>query len=98
MWLDGWEGSKCCNGRVVKALDSKSNGIFPRRFEPCSQRLVLNSELRECAEVVVKLEFIKITQLYQEITEFKTLLPNGLTLIEVCVADFVAVPCHHALI
>ena len=27
-----------CDGRVVKALDSKSNGIFPRRFEPCSQR------------------------------------------------------------
>ena len=36
----------CCDGRVVKALDSKSNGIFPRRFEPCSQRLVLNSEMR----------------------------------------------------
>ena len=29
---------KCCDGRVVKALDLKSNGIFPRRFEPCSQR------------------------------------------------------------
>ena len=28
----------CCDGRVVKALDSKSNGIFPRRFESCSQR------------------------------------------------------------
>ena len=28
----------CCDGRVVKALDLKSNGIFPRRFEPCSQR------------------------------------------------------------
>ena len=31
----------CCDGRVVKALDLKSNGIFPRRFEPCSQRIVL---------------------------------------------------------
>ena len=30
---------KRCDGRVVKALDSKSNGIFPRRFEPCSQRI-----------------------------------------------------------
>ena len=30
-----------CDGRVVKALDSKSNGIFPRRFESCSQRTVL---------------------------------------------------------
>ena len=30
--------SGCCDGRVVKALDLKSNGIFPRRFEPCSQR------------------------------------------------------------
>ena len=27
-----------CNGRVVKAFDSKSNGIFPRRFESYSQR------------------------------------------------------------
>ena len=27
-----------CDGRVVKALDLKSNGIFPRRFEPYSQR------------------------------------------------------------
>ena len=30
---------KSCNGRVVKALDSKSNGIFPRRFKPYLQRL-----------------------------------------------------------
>ena len=30
--------SYSCDGRVVKALDSKSNGIFPRRFEPYSQR------------------------------------------------------------
>ena len=33
--------SRCfgsCDGRVVKALDLKSNGIFPRRFEPYSQR------------------------------------------------------------
>ena len=29
-----------CDGRVVKALDLKSNGIFPRRFEPYSQRYV----------------------------------------------------------
>ncbi|XP_030635136.1 butyrophilin subfamily 3 member A3-like [Chanos chanos] len=26
-----------CDGRVVKALDLKSNGVSPRRFEPCSQ-------------------------------------------------------------
>ena len=26
-------------GRVVKALDLKSNGFYPRRFEPCSQRV-----------------------------------------------------------
>ena len=26
------------DGRVVKALDSKSNGIFPHRFESCSRR------------------------------------------------------------
>ena len=28
----------CRDGRVVKALDSKSNGIFPHRFESCSRR------------------------------------------------------------
>ena len=33
----------CCDGRVVKALDLKSNGIFPRRFEPCSQRIFVLS-------------------------------------------------------
>ena len=27
-----------CDGRVVKALDSKSNGVSPRRFEPYSRR------------------------------------------------------------
>ena len=27
-------------GRVVKALDLKSNGIFPRRFEPCRLRIL----------------------------------------------------------
>ena len=27
-----------CDGRVVKALDSKSNGISPRRFKSYSQR------------------------------------------------------------
>ena len=27
-----------CDGRVVKAFDSKSNGVSPRRFESCSQR------------------------------------------------------------
>ena len=26
----------CRDGRVVKALDLKSNGVSPRRFEPCS--------------------------------------------------------------
>ena len=29
---------KGCDGREVKALDSKSNGVSPRRFESCSQR------------------------------------------------------------
>ena len=32
------QGSISCDGRVVKALDLKSNGQCPRRFEPCSQR------------------------------------------------------------
>ena len=27
-----------CDGRVVKALDLKSNGYYPRRFKSCSQR------------------------------------------------------------
>ena len=29
-----------CNGRVVKAFDSKSNGIFLRRFESYLQRAI----------------------------------------------------------
>ena len=33
------ETFESCDGRVVKAFDSKSNGIFPRRFESYSQRL-----------------------------------------------------------
>ena len=28
----------CSCGRVVKALDLKSNGLCPRRFEPCQLR------------------------------------------------------------
>ena len=32
-------GRRSCDGRVVKALDLKSNGVSPRRFESCSQRL-----------------------------------------------------------
>ena len=31
-----------CDGRVVKAMDLKSIGIFPRRFEPCSQRNIFS--------------------------------------------------------
>ncbi len=29
----------CCDGRVVKATDLKSVGIFPHRFKSCSQRI-----------------------------------------------------------
>ena len=36
--------TQCCDGRVVKAFDLKSNGIFPRRFESCSQRSNLTVE------------------------------------------------------
>ena len=72
----------CCDGRVVKALDSKSNGIFPRRFEPCSQRLVLNSEMRgsnSCCEFVV--DFIRTAKLYlpPNCPEYKTWFSNCLT-------------------
>ena len=35
-----FRAKESCDGRVVKALDSKSNGVSPRRFEPCSQRSV----------------------------------------------------------
>ena len=30
-----------CDNRVVTALDLKSKGVFPRRFESCSQRIFL---------------------------------------------------------
>ena len=33
--------AQCCDGRVVKASDLKSDGQCPRRFEPCSQRIFL---------------------------------------------------------
>ena len=33
---------KSCDGRVVKAMDLKSIGLCPHRFEPCRQRSVLN--------------------------------------------------------
>ena len=39
--LWGWFVKKpknSCDDRVVKVLDLKSNGVSPRRFEPCSQR------------------------------------------------------------
>ena len=35
---DEWRFPSRCDGQVVKALDLKSNGSFPRRFEPFSQR------------------------------------------------------------
>ena len=31
-------GHNSSDDRVVKVLDLKSNGVSPRRFEPCSQR------------------------------------------------------------
>ena len=40
-----FRGKGSCDGRVVKALDSKSNGGSPRRFEPCSQRSVCPVQL-----------------------------------------------------
>lgn len=33
--------ASCCDGRVVKALDLKSNGVSLRRFKSCSQRELL---------------------------------------------------------
>ena len=35
-----------CRGRVVKAMDQKSIGIFPRRFESCRQRFFSSSNFR----------------------------------------------------
>ena len=32
-------------GRVVKALDLKSNGVSPRRFEPCRLRIFFQQKL-----------------------------------------------------
>ena len=37
---------KCSRGRVVKALDLKSNGVSPRRFESCRLRTVFFSHFR----------------------------------------------------
>jgi hypothetical protein len=37
-WLENWLVMSC-DGRVVKATDLKSVGIFPHRFKSCSQRI-----------------------------------------------------------
>ncbi|KAK2890829.1 hypothetical protein Q8A67_013472 [Cirrhinus molitorella] len=42
MWMRA--GQSSCDGREVKALDSKSNGVSPRRFESCSQRNWIGSK------------------------------------------------------
>ena len=39
-------GQGCCDGREVKALDSKSNRVSLRRFESCSQRWILPQACR----------------------------------------------------
>ena len=36
-------------GRVVKALDLKSNGLCPRRFEPCQLRQPFYEQPKACA-------------------------------------------------
>ena len=36
-----------CDGRVVKALDLKSNGILPRRFELYSQRNIFSESCKD---------------------------------------------------
>ena len=41
-WIISPNFNGSCDGRVVKAFDSKSNGIFPRRFESYSQRLLVS--------------------------------------------------------
>ena len=50
-----------CDGRVVKALDLKSNGNFPHRFEPCSKRSIffLRKLFRRIWEHEPKLVFAK---------------------------------------
>ena len=35
---DQWQSTVCSRGRVVKATDLKSVGIFPRRFKSCRLR------------------------------------------------------------
>ena len=39
-WIHGWPSARTSSrGRVVKALDLKSNGVSPRRFESCRLRI-----------------------------------------------------------
>ena len=49
-----------CDGRVVKALDLKSNGIFPRRFEPYSQRYFWIQWIRTSCSTFKKNHFFNI--------------------------------------
>ena len=39
---------QCSRGRVVKALDLKSNGVSPRRFESCRMRTFSRSTMGVC--------------------------------------------------
>ena len=48
-FCDRWH---CCRGRVVKAMDSKSIGIFPRRFESCQQRTIFSRTLQLASHII----------------------------------------------
>ena len=57
----------CCDGRVVKAFDLKSNGIFPRRFESYSQRSslwdVLTGKPRGCRPKSRHIHLVNVVRL-----------------------------------
>ena len=65
-----------CDDRVVKALDLKSKGVFPRRFEPYSQRIflwhsdkILKTKAKEREKDYRSLQTIWTNQQEQKYTE-----------------------------
>ena len=47
-----------CDGREVKALDSKCNGVSPRRFESCSQWIFTTEPIRP--QLIISKEKFKV--------------------------------------
>ena len=79
----------CTDGRVVKALDSKSNGLCPRRFESCSVRFFFFFSHSPHTLLTLLLFFSSNYLFLRTIQHFLyTISPATLRRIELCVYAF----------